>query len=217
VDFLHPTTFYVERDVFRPEQLLGDLLALDREVQPLLVGPPFLVAELAGHAISQGSRLRLAERDALVITAGGWKRFQATALSREEIDACLIEGLGVAPGQVRDAFNMVELNTVLFECSSKKKHVPPWLFASAREPVSLAPRSGGEEGLLAFCDPAARSYPCFILTDDVGAVSDEHRCDCGRWGHTLEITRRVARVEARGCALKMDRTLAVHAGTEGGS
>jgi long-chain-fatty-acid---luciferin-component ligase len=207
VDFLHPTDFYVRGDCFEPAALLRDLAALPPGPQPLLVGPPFLFVELAAAARELGLRVNLAEREGMIITAGGWKRHQGQALSRESLDELVVTGLGVARTHIRDTFNMVELNSVLFECEAGAKHVPPWLFATARDATSLSPLAPGAEGLLAYCDPLATSYPCFILTDDVGRVSADQRCACGRFGNSITISRRVARVEARGCALKLDRSL----------
>ena len=208
VDFLHPTRFYVREGRFDATSLLNDLAQLEPGPQPLLVGPPFLLMDLAQSALGAGRRLTLSKRDGLVITAGGWKRHQSDALTREAFSALVVDGLGVAPSNVRDTFNMVELNSVFFECEAHRKHVPPWLYATARDASTLAALPPNAEGLLAYCDPLSTSFPCFIVTDDLGSVSDDVRCPCGRFGNTVHISRRVARVEARGCALKLDRSMA---------
>jgi long-chain-fatty-acid---luciferin-component ligase len=96
---------------------------------------------------------------------------------------------------------------VLFECSHKAKHVPPWLYASARDPRTLAEVKSGEPGLLAFADPTPTSYPGFVLSDDFGSVSRRIPCPCGITSDTLTIERRVNKVETRGCALKLETSL----------
>jgi long-chain-fatty-acid---luciferin-component ligase len=90
------------------------------------------------------------------------------------------------------------------DCEHGRKHCPPWLHASARAPKTLAPLGWGESGILAYLDPTATSYPCFVLSDDFGSVTRGERCPCGRSGDVLTIERRINRIEARGCALKLD-------------
>jgi long-chain-fatty-acid---luciferin-component ligase len=99
---------------------------------------------------------------------------------------------------------MVELNTVLFECDRHRLHIPPWLHVSARDPGTLDALPSGQTGVLAWLDPTAASYPAFLLSDDFGVVNDS-ACACGRSGESVAIVRRVRKVEARGCALKLDR------------
>ena len=78
---------------------------------------------------------------------------------------------------------------------------------STSPPIARAANSSeilpnGTEGVLAFLDASASSYPNFVLSEDFGVV-DEGRCGCGRYGQRLTITRRINRIESRGCALKM--------------
>jgi len=98
---------------------------------------------------------------------------------------------------------MVELNTVVLECSAKRKHVPPWLYVRARNAADLTVLDDCEEGVLSFLDGTAESYPAFILSDDIGAVVSNMKCECGRTTDVVEIRRRVRRIEERGCALRM--------------
>jgi len=73
-----------------------------------------------------------------VLTAGGWKRFSGQRIERAVFDPRACAAFGLADeSQVRDAFNQVELNTVMIECSAHRKHVPPWLYAAARDPDRL--------------------------------------------------------------------------------
>src|SRR5262249_1300905 len=112
--------------------------------------------------------------------------------------------LGVERSRVRDVFNMVELNTVLFECEASRKHVPPWLHVSARRAADMSVAPAGEVGLLCYLDPTATSYPGFVLSDDLGHI-DDAQCPCGRYGETISISRRLTTIEDRGCGLSLDR------------
>jgi len=169
-----------------------------------VVAPPGLLLDFLAWMEERGERLDLGARDGYVVTAGGWKRREDEAVSRSELSDLVEERLGIQRSRIRDAYNMVELNTLLLECEHGRKHIPPWLVVLARRPADMSVADPGEEGVLSFLDPTAVSYPCFVLSDDLGEV---HRgpCECGRAGETLLISRRLDSVEQRGCGLKLER------------
>lgn len=204
LDLSFDTDFFVRDETFRCRELAEALANLGADVQPLIIGPPRLILELCRWLIARGERLDLSRRSGLVVTAGGWKSHLAHAISREELTALVTDALGVAPDAVRDAFNMVELNSVLFECEHRRKHVPPWLEVIVRNPSDMSCAAPGEEGVLTYLDPSPTSYPGFVFSDDLGRLSSDS-CECGRFGRTLALSRRLTKVEERGCALKLDR------------
>ena len=102
---------------------------------------------------------------------------------------------------MRDTFNMVELNTVILECRYHRKHVPPWVHATTRDPRTLSPLPSGVEGVLSYLDPTPVSYPGFVFSDDLGVVFEAVECGCGRLGDVLAISRRIDRVKERVDAL----------------
>lgn len=204
LDLSFDTDFFVRNDEFRVDELESALSELEAGIHPLIVGPPVLLMDFCLWLQSRGRKLNLRERNALVITAGGWKSFSARAIDRAELCELVTDTLGVDPEAVRDIYNMVELNSQLFECEKNRKHVPPWLEVIVRDPSDLNPVGAGEEGVLTFLDPTPTSYPGFIFSDDVGRI-DTGRCSCGRIGRTLTIVRRLSKVEERGCALQMGR------------
>jgi len=210
---LRPAENYVSQGVFSPGRLVEHLRELPPGAVPVLVGPPIFLQHLMDFLEGRGESLDLDERRGLVITAGGWKSNAKEEIGRDEFLSRCGERLGLNDrANVRDAFNMVELNTVIFECERGVKHIPPWLVVAALDPESLAPAPPEEMGLLAFFDSTPTSYPGFVLSDDFGRVSDRP-CACGRSGPTLEFCRRVKLVEERGCALKMERDTIVSSET----
>jgi long-chain-fatty-acid---luciferin-component ligase len=167
----------------------------------LLIGPPHRILDVC--KLLKDETLPPSHSRTLVVSAGGWKTLQTQAISAPAFRATTMRALGISDeSQVRDSFNMVELNTVLNECEHHHKHVPPWLIVQSRDPETNEVRSDGETGVLCFMDAGALSYPCFIMSEDFGRV-DNSVCTCGRHGGTFEITRRMTRIEQRGCALKM--------------
>jgi long-chain-fatty-acid---luciferin-component ligase len=207
VELLYPTTPCVRGGRFDAPFAARELASLlDRSPAVGITGPPFLLLDLIEHlraekqTISAGARLH-------VLTSGGWKRHSGKRVPRDELEARAIEALGLeGRDQLRDAFNQVELNSVFFECSALRKHIPPWVYATARDPSTLSVLPQGEVGLLAYLDASAASYPAFIVGDDVGAVN-EGMCACGREAVTIRVDRRVEGRVQRGCALTIDRRL----------
>jgi long-chain-fatty-acid---luciferin-component ligase len=214
LSLLRPSDNYVVDGVFRSEELIRDLDGLPPGIQPLLVGPPILFLDLMEDLEREGRLLDLGARHGRIVTAGGWKRFSSEQIERGEfLDRC-VRDFGIERAGVRDAFNMVELNTVLLECEHGSKHAPPWLVLLCLDPESLEPVLPGQRGLLGFLDPLPESYPGFVLSDDfvrMGAAP----CPCGRTGATFEFDRRVHLADERGCALTIERKTHAHRATRG--
>jgi long-chain-fatty-acid---luciferin-component ligase len=167
----------------------------------VVIGPPFRIADLCQELGRRG--LPAFVEHSFVVSAGGWKGRAAETIDAATFRRQVAETLGAADETVvRDSFNMVELNTVIHECPHHRKHVPPWLLVQARDPRTNEVLPAGQTGVLAFLDATADSYPGFVLSEDFGRVLDE-ACPCGRVGPQVEIVRRINRIEARGCALKM--------------
>lgn len=205
-DLLCPTDHFVRDGVFRPAALMEQLITAKSVHKTVaLIGPPILFLELLEFLDREDLNIPSCE-NVMVMTAGGWKRFSGQAISREALEEALCRRFtNLKRSQVRDSFNMVEMNTAVAECEDHVKHVPPWLLMTALDPETLTPLPPDTVGLLAFLDPTPTSYPGFVLTDDLAAVSAHETCACGRATQKLSIVRRVRSIEARGCALKIDR------------
>ena len=205
-DMIFPTLNFVEDDIFYPDKVIENLLLFRNKYETIvLIGPPIMFLRLLEYMEANDIHITFGEK-VYAITAGGWKKFTGQAIARKEFDGLLKEHFhGLKDECIRDAFNMVELNTVFSECERKIKHVPPWVKIIIRNPYDLKPVKNGDMGIISFLDPTATSYPSFILTSDFGKIVFDGECECGRKGTGIEIIRRVARGQARGCALKMDK------------
>jgi long-chain-fatty-acid---luciferin-component ligase len=199
----YPTSYSIVDGEFSPQRALVELEELVTAAPfTVLAGPPTLVLAVALAARQRGT---VTMPQLAVVTAGGWKRDDERRVDRREFTEIVTRAFGLVDDrQVRDAFNQVELNSVMLECHCHRKHVPPWLHITARSLRTLEPLPYGAQGLLSYLDPSPSSYPCFIVADDLGTVR-EGPCECGWPGRTLEIERRLERSESWGCALKMDR------------
>lgn len=209
VGLLHETHFAVRNDTFDRASTFAHLASLHSDVQPLIVGPPSLLADFLEWCVCEGKTLQLAagDRGAFAITAGGWKKRADEAIPADELRAHTEQVLGIPGAAIRDTYNAVELNTVLMACEFGALHVPPWLEVHARRSHDLSVCAPGEPGLLAFLDASATSYPAMYLSDDIGSVEGtaETQCACGRFGPVLQVDRRVQSGDQRGCGLSLNR------------
>ena len=203
ISLLRPATHYVSDGVFDPGRVVDDLEALDPDVQPIIVGPPVFVVYLLRHLAERDTRLDLGARGGVLVTGGGWKTHTDDEVDSVSFRHWCTTQLGLDASCVRDAYNMVELNTVIFECEHGRKHVPPWLVVAALDPETQLPVPGGEMGVLAYWDALPTGYPGFVVSDDFGVV-EAGTCTCGRSGPTMSFTRRVTASDDRGCARAMD-------------
>jgi long-chain-fatty-acid---luciferin-component ligase len=205
VGLLHETKFMVRAGQLDHERLWTCLSELPPSTQPTIVAPPSLLWDFLNWMRTRELSVDLGARKPFVITAGGWKRRADEEIDQESLTRLVWECLGVPQARVRDAYNAVELNTVVFECEHGHKHVPPWLTVLARRPADLGLAEPGETGILGFLDATAVSYPALYLSDDLGWVSDVLACDCGRPGPVFAVVRRVQSAEQRGCGLSLNR------------
>ena len=206
-ELFNDADYFVHSDEFEPERLYEALRVAERDEsgEPVIASPPSLLLALMEWMEERGvPNLELTRRRGWSVTAGGWKRARNEAIDPQAFAERMHRLLGLEPNHIRDVFNMVELNTIIFECASGAKHVPPWLSVTARSARDLTVLEPGYTGVLAYLDPTPLSYPGFVLSDDLGQLSHD-LCPCGRKGATLRLERRLAVVEERGCGLKMER------------
>ena len=206
VDLVYPTENFVVNNTFYPKQAYEKILEVkDKYENIMIIGAPIMFLEFITYLMENNIKLENCE-SFLFITAGGWKRFSGKEIQKEEFRSMIRECFGNTNDKYyRDVLNMVELNTVLPECEYHVKHLPPWVKVFIIDPATMKPVNDGEHGIIAFLDPSSTSYPCFILSDDVGRIVFTGECKCGRSGQGIEILRRIKSVEARGCALKIDK------------
>ena len=171
-------------------------------------GGPMLILDLADWIMETGERITTLTDESLVTSGGGFKDMTGVAMDREEYDAKVSAAFGIPKSSVRDAYGMSELNAVMLECEKQVKHLPPWVHMSIRNPANLDEEVDfGEEGLPAFLDPLANSYPGFVIADDIVrmVVGPEDVCGCGLRGPGLhKVIRRAEGAEEKGCGRHID-------------
>ncbi|WP_061219408.1 hypothetical protein [Leptospira weilii] len=202
VAMLHDTEFYIRDKELNVERFISALREPVANAPVVVVGPPPVVLDMAKHLLATGPLTSSDNR--YVVTIGGWKKRIGDMINRKEFQEQVTSAFGLThPGAIRDAFNMVELNTAIIECEHHRKHCPPWLYISVRDPKTLVSLGSGKSGILAYADPTPISFPGTVLSDDFGYVERDVKCACGVVGDILTIERRINKIENRGCALKI--------------
>lgn len=180
-------------------KLLRLLQEMDRQNKQIyMITFPFQLYDLMNIMKEEGVYLNLGESDSVIITGGGWKIHENRKISSEEFSKMIEEFFGISKDNYRDVYGMSEMNGLALECEARYKHFVPWIYPMVLD-ENGEPVEYGEEGRFAFLDPAAHSYPGFIITGDKVKLLEE--CpQCGREGIVIEgeITR-MAGAEAKGC------------------
>ncbi|EKF9662454.1 long-chain fatty acid--CoA ligase [Vibrio cholerae] len=203
VELLYPTAFTAKDDRVDFEQTLTHLYRIQSLGKTAcLIGPPYFIYLLCQHMKAEKIHFRAGHK-LYIITGGGWKTHQNSALNRDQFNQLLMETFGLNDiSQIRDTFNQVELNTCFFEDDQQRKCVPPWVYARALNPRTLQPLSDGKIGLMSYMDASATSYPAFLITDDLGYV---HQPTEEIPYTRVQIVRRINTRAQKGCALKMSQ------------
>jgi len=136
-----------------------------------------------------------------VLHSGGWKRLEQQAVTKDIFMRDVASVFGCSPNRVIDYYGMVENVGVVYpDCERGHKHVPAFAEVIIRDPLTLRPVDAGQQGLVQVCSVLPTSFPGFLLlTDDMAELIGEDGCACGRRGTHFRFTRRVPKVEVRGC------------------
>src|SRR5262245_43594747 len=174
--------------------------AAARDGHPLLLfGAPFQARRFCERIASSPEGRLPAAPGSVLVTGGGWKAFTGERLPRPELLRLVAETLGLTPAQCIDSYSTCELNAALSSCGHGRYHVPPLLEAVVLDEALTGVLGRPGEGMLAFLDPFALSYPGFLIAGD-RATLDFGSCGCGRSGAFVEgEIERAPGAEVRGC------------------
>ena len=196
------THYYMHNGILEIDNLINDLKNSDLNKNIFLLGPPSLYIKVINYMDESGIKLSLPD-NSYAFTAGGWKTKNEEIMTRETFSNLITDFFNVKESHIFDIFNQVESNTLLFECKCHNKHVPAGFHVIVRDPKTFEKVEDGTKGVISFLDSSSNSYPAFVITDDIGYVTNG--CECGYKGQVFHYVRRVKTVETKGCAMKMDQ------------
>jgi long-chain-fatty-acid---luciferin-component ligase len=205
---LDDRAYLVRKFTFDPDEAVLYLRTWAGRQTRHVLGPPFMVARFLRHLEAKELRLPL-DPGSFVVTLGGWKRFNRERIGRAALERALQASLDLRSGSCRDMYGLIESNLLAVECAYGRKHVPPWGHITVRDlhdPAAEVPP--GQVGILGILDALGRSYPGFVLTEDMGRIEPGMVCPCGRTGQVLSCVGRLNKAEPGCCAVTIERFMA---------
>lgn len=141
-------------------------------------------------------------KKSLVLTGGGWKKFDDIAINKEELYSMVEEFLGIPASNCRDFYSAVEHSVAYPECANHHMHVPIWSRVIIRDVKTLEPLGFDKPGFLSFVSPLVSSVPISsIIMGDMAVLKDGRGCGCGIDTPYFEILGRAGSAKARSCAV----------------
>lgn len=136
----------------------------------------------------------------ILLHGGGFKKLEAEAVDNQTFKNRLRNVCGIS--RVYNYYGMVEQTGSIFvECESGRLHASLYSDVIIRNPKDFSVCKKGEKGLVQLISMLPESYPGHsILTEDLGEITGEDDCPCGRCGKTIKIYGRIKQAESRGCS-----------------
>lgn len=190
--------------------------ALDDEMRLDLVAVEAFLAKHAGEPIFifgftfmiwehllqplAAAKQRLPLHRGIVLHGGGWKKLAEQAIDNSAFKARLQDACGVE--RVHDYYGMVEqTGSIYIECERGRLHCSVYSDVIMRRPADFSVCAPGERGIIQVLSLLPTSYPGHsLLSEDLGEITGEDDCPCGRLGKTFVIHGRVKNAELRGCS-----------------
>lgn len=181
-------------------QLLAFLDRAEASDAPVaLLGASFSLVHALDAISAAGRQFRL-PAGSRILDTGGFKG-QSRSIDQEAFLAMLEAGLGVPRARCINMYGMTELSTQFYDrgnaVSPAVRTGPHWARTCVVDPISAAPVTHGETGVLAHLDLAHVNCAVRILTEDAG-----YACDDG-----FVLLGRVGGAEALGCSAAADAFL----------
>ena len=140
-----------------------------------------------------------------LMETGGFKG-RVAAVDRAALYRRVRDVLAIPESHIVNEYGMTEMLSQAYDgatghagpASSRVHRFPPWVRTRALDPLDLTPLPPGDTGLLAHCDLANAASVCHLLTEDLGAVTE----DGG-----VRIAGRAPGSDLRGCSLTAESFL----------
>ncbi len=197
---LRPLGHQYEIDYFG---LIEGLKRFNRQKLPVrILGFPSYLYLLLQKMKDGGMKPLKLNKRSIVLTGGGWKKFDDLMINKKELYALVAEYLGIPSQNCRDFYSAVEHSVAYPECKNHRMHVPIWSRVIIRDIKTLKPLGFNEPGLLSFVSPLVSSVPISsVLMGDMAVLRDGRNCGCGITTPYFEVLGRAGTVKARTCAV----------------
>lgn len=203
---LDTSRFMMKGEQFIPEhivQQLNDWRGFTRHI----IGPPFLIHRFMMFLAATNTKLQL-DSKSLVVTLGGWKRFNGEMISRVEFGQMCEQWLGIKPTNIRDIYGLVESNLIAIEDERGIKHVSPVTRISVRDLNDLNKEvPAGKYGQLVVYDPTNLTVPGFLMTEEIVTLEPKKEDDTRSGQRMKYIMRSPIASEFGCCAVNLEKNM----------
>ncbi len=143
--------------------------------------------------------------NSVLIHGGGWKKLIDQQVDNETFKKSLSSRCDRIT--VLNYYGMVEqTGSIFMECECGRLHASNYSDIIIRNSDNFSVCGIGERGLVQLVSLLPESYPGHsILTEDIGEITGEDDCPCGRHGKTFVIHGRIKNAEIRGCSDTYER------------
>jgi hypothetical protein len=200
------THYVLETHGGRPELEVDKLEAVlcglrERSLPVCVIGYTYMLYQYVVAPLLRAKKSVSLPPGSIVLHFGGWKRLEAQAIDRAQLNAEVSEVFPMAQPCVRDVYGFTEQLGIIYPDDGNGVRLAP-IYAEVivRDPITLEPAPDGVPGLLEFITPVPHSYPGIaLLLDDMGKIVSRDRGVDGRYGTRFEVLGRAPGAEIRGC------------------
>lgn len=198
--------FALDDDMNLREDVVAAFLEKHKDQPFVVFGYTFIVWQNFYKALVK-SDMTLKMENAILMTGGGWKKFEDQGVSKEVFQSEMTRTCGIR--RFLDHYGMAEqVASIYCECECGHLHASIFSDVIVRNPFTLEPCKIGEEGIIQVLSVLPSSYPGHsLLTEDIGMIEGEDDCPCGRKGKYIKIRGRMKKAEVRGCSDTYDPRL----------
>lgn len=197
--FGRDTTYALDENMELDFEVVESFLEKHKNEDILLFGFTFIVWQHFYKVLRDSGR-RLDLSRGVLLHGGGFKKLAEEAVDNDTYKQKLNEVCGIQ--RVCNYYGMVEqTGSIFMECECGRLHASNYSDIIIRNPEDFSVCEIGEEGLIQLISVLPDSYPGYsILSEDLGVLTGENDCPCGRMGKTFKILGRIQKAEVRGCS-----------------
>ena len=164
----------------------------------LIFGFTSIVYENLVNKLSK-NLLKFDFKNGILLHGGGWKKMEKIKISNKIFKKKLLRQLGLA--NIHNYYGLVEQTGSIFvECKCG------YFITSVFSDILIRDKNfkiqrNGSKGFIQLLSTLPTSYPGHsILTEDIGEIVDNHKCNCSFQGKRFLVHGRVKEAEIRGCS-----------------
>ena len=195
----HDVTYALDEEMRLDDAAVTAFIEKHQGEHMLLFGFTFMIWEHFYKSLeARGKKLPLDK--GVMLHGGGWKKLAKVTVDNIAFKRGIEEVSGIR--RVYNYYGMVEqTGSIYLECDHGRLHCSNFSDIIVRRHTDFAPCPLHDPGLIQLVSLLPSSYPGHsLLSEDVGELTGEDDCPCGRLGKTFAIHGRVKDSEIRGCS-----------------